>query len=83
MMSTFLLNVPPTEILATPLQYRTIEKFTHNTLSDVPSPNYNPGAAFEHIYKLVDVIVSNVKIRKFLNIHYRNYNVGRKVNYKL
>ena len=45
-MSTFLLNVPPpqTEILATPLQYRTGEEFMYEILFDVP-PNQNPGAA--------------------------------------
>ena len=54
----------------------------YEILSDVPpSPNQNPGAAPEHIYNLVDVIVSNVSKVNFLNIQYRNYNVGRKVNY--
>ena len=33
----------------------------YEILSDVPSPsNQNLGAAFEHIYNLVDVIVSHV-----------------------
>ena len=50
-----------TEILATPLQYRTCEEIMYDILSDVsPPPNQNPGVAPEHIYNLVDVIVSHV-----------------------
>ena len=33
----------------------------YEILSDVPPPNQNPGVAPEHIYNLVDVIVSHVK----------------------
>ena len=35
---------PQTEILATPLQYKTLEEFIYEILFDVP-PNQNPGAA--------------------------------------
>ena len=59
-MSTLLLNIPQTEILATPLQYRTCEEIMYEILSDVPPPNQNPGTAHQHIYNLVDVIVSHV-----------------------
>ena len=47
-MSTFLLNVPPTEILATPLQYslyRAWEELMYEILYDVLPSNQNVGAA--------------------------------------
>ena len=48
-----------TEILATPLQYRTWEEIMYEILFDVPPPP-NLGAASENIYNLVDVIVCHV-----------------------
>ena len=39
-----------TEILATPLQYRTWEEIMYEILSDVPPKNQNPGVAPEYIY---------------------------------
>ena len=44
-MSTFLLNVPRTEILAMPLQYRTWVEFMYKILSNVSPPTKQiPGA---------------------------------------
>ena len=57
--STFSWMSPLTKILATPLQNRTREEFMYEILFDVPPPNQNPGTAADHIYNLVDVIVSN------------------------
>ena len=55
-MSTFLLNVPPNRNFgdATGLERNSCMKFCPM------SPPPEPGAAPEHIYNLVDVIVSNV-----------------------
>ena len=62
-MSTFLLNVPPLpepnfgdSIAAQDLRERGI---MYEILFNVPF-NQNPGAASEHIYNLVDVIVIHV-----------------------
>ena len=46
LMSTFVLNVSPrTEILATPLQYRTWEEFMYEIVFWCSPSNQNPGAA--------------------------------------
>ena len=44
----------------------------YEILSDVPSPNQNPGVAPEHIYNLVDEIVSHV---------YKHTEITIKINY--
>ena len=50
----------------------------YEIFSDVPPSNQNPGAAPEQIYNLVDL---DSKFKSLLKSKYRNYNVGRKLNY--
>ena len=68
LVNTCLLNVPPTEILATPLQYITWEEIMYEILSDVPPPEPKSYSSpwtyvvyiYIYIYNLVHVIVSHV-----------------------
>ena len=48
-----------TEVLATPLQYKTRLQFMYEILFDVPPPNNNLDAALDHVNNLVNVTVSN------------------------
>ena len=59
-MSAFLLNVLPNRNFGDAIAVQDLRGIVYEILSDVLTPNQNSGVAPEHIYNLVDVIVSHV-----------------------